>query len=298
MSLLPRSSDLPARRVSKLRAAFTLVELLVVIGIIAILVSLLLPALNKAREQAKSIVCESNEKQLLLAFQMYVGENKGATPHFPPVGMTYPGTTPYDRSHAYFMQPGAGRGGAIRYDVGPFWQYLSPIRYGPVNPGPTETTTPPDSLTRPMNCPTDLVELRYVANSGTDMAASFRRNFSYSWNGQLSNVAWGGSAPHDSQVVTRITQIIHNSQKIILCEEAHPNDGWCFIGFQGGNQDDTPTIRHNGRGNYGFADGHVESLGPTDIGYHTVYHEVDDATPVTPQDINARFFRLRSDSAN
>jgi prepilin-type processing-associated H-X9-DG protein len=63
--------------------AFTLVELLVVIGIIAVLVSMLLPALNRSREQARRVACASNLKQLGAAIHMYAGENKGKTPqHF------------------------------------------------------------------------------------------------------------------------------------------------------------------------------------------------------------------------
>jgi prepilin-type N-terminal cleavage/methylation domain-containing protein/prepilin-type processing-associated H-X9-DG protein len=57
--------------------AFTLVELLVVIGIIAILVSILLPSLSAARASAKKIACAANLKQMGTAFHMYLSEHKG-----------------------------------------------------------------------------------------------------------------------------------------------------------------------------------------------------------------------------
>ena len=64
------------------RRAFTLVELLVVVGIIAILISVLLPALNRARESANKVKCLSNMKQVGLAYLMYAQDNKGTLPCF------------------------------------------------------------------------------------------------------------------------------------------------------------------------------------------------------------------------
>ena len=63
------------------RRGFTLVELLVVIGIIAVMVSILLPSLGRAREAANQTECLSNLRQLGAAFVMYTNENKGKFPY-------------------------------------------------------------------------------------------------------------------------------------------------------------------------------------------------------------------------
>ena len=270
----------PARRPRG--SGFTLVELLVVIGIIAVLVSMLLPALNRAREQARSIVCQANMKQLLLAFNMYVSEHKGATPLFPPVPGTYPGTDGPTRSLAYYTDGG----GNLRYDVGALWPYVSTGPRRPVD----ATAPPPNALYGVMNCPSD-----------TPPRAGFSpfRNFSYSWNAQFWNITGYGYGPNfavgDTHPVSRINHIRESSHKIILEEEVAPNDGWSVIGLGPGNPADTPAFRHIGRGSWGFADAHVESLQPADIGYSTVQNPSQPEVPVNTNRI-AYYFHLQSNT--
>lgn len=93
-----RTPSHPSQNQRTFRPAFTLIELLVVVAIIALLLSILLPALGSARSQAKTVVCASNMHQMLLAMKYYSDDMRGYLPWIPgwPPSYIY---GPYQQNH-------------------------------------------------------------------------------------------------------------------------------------------------------------------------------------------------------
>src|ERR1051325_5731921 len=132
------------------RKAFTLVELLVVIGIIALLISILLPTLGRARESANRVACGANLKQLGTAFLMYTNDYKGA-----------------------FPAPGA----AVRGEDWIYWQSNRNINDGALVKYLGKSFTP-----NVYRCPSDLLQNNILGNRSYA--------YSYSINFNITGYPW------------------------------------------------------------------------------------------------------------
>lgn len=224
------------------RKAFTLVELLVVIGIIALLIAILMPVLGRAREQANWVKCLSNMRQLGQAFMMYTNNNKG---FFPRAGAN---GDPLD--WIYWQDTPPGTNPNLSIDRCPLAPYLGI----PVN-------------RELLKCPSDTGARR----SGVIY------EFSYSSNYLITRLPAGYNAyPGESSNPLRITEIVNSSDKILLIDETSEtvDDGcWAWMSQLGLGQN-IISVRHMkrqeqrqlltqpnaGLGNVCFADFHAEYI--------------------------------------
>lgn len=275
----------PRRFVHHRRVArgFTLVELLVVIGIIALLISILLPALSKARESANKVKCLSNVRQIVMAFSGYTQDNKGAFPF-----MALAGGNPYDEDWVWWQKTNNRIDDIAFHGIGP---YLNLSKGSKV-----------------LTCPSDEVTFRARMNGGDPYPFSYSLNncFTSAWNNPgpplHAGGSWGGiGGSEDLCIAAKITQVKSTSEKILIMEEDERtiDDGngslYCvpahlhFLNLLALRHDpdkrkladvppsDNGTIPNpDGKGVVGFCDGHADYV---ERAYaHSKNHGVHDAT--------------------
>jgi prepilin-type processing-associated H-X9-DG protein/prepilin-type N-terminal cleavage/methylation domain-containing protein len=254
--------------------AFTLVELLVVIGIIALLISVLLPALSKARQAGQAVKCLSNLRQINIAMTLFAQANRGALPQVGTGSVT--GTEPFDIDGVTTQVNVLWFGGFYNgnADTGTFYApaaMLAPY-WGTADVGGCPASDDVRDLSRKGYGPVD-----YAYNS------IFARHKEWS--------AAPIGPPNRNGLGVKLSAIRRSSEKAVVWDSmrvnagvmqrtpfGYPSTGNVFTGgaepnFQG---------RHNGLGNVGWADGHASAVAP----YYF------DALPGGPNPADAKRLRI------
>lgn len=268
LAVCPPHSGVPLRERNcgrEKRVSFTLIELLVVIAIIAILASLLLPALKQARDAAHNAACKSNERQIGIALFSYAADNNGAFP----MGAD---ARAEPRSWELALQPHiggpdltAGVPNVVSHPGG----HPRPVLYCPANIRPTATLGG-GPLDEPSNqWPTwNQYRRSYAMVAGIP-----------TWPESKGVGVYRGANPvFDGVRNVRMAEVRAPSETYAVVEKDHDQYDDNFIGAQSRSvmrEDSGPglfnpvgvTAYHGGdkRANYLFADGHVTSLNVYDI---------------------------------
>jgi prepilin-type processing-associated H-X9-DG protein/prepilin-type N-terminal cleavage/methylation domain-containing protein len=230
---------------------FTLVELLVVIGIIAVLISLLLPALNKARTQAMSINCQSNLRQIYAAMVMYANDNQGAL--VPNGGRYIYGSQYTFRSWDYYIAAG---------------HYLGGRTIPRATPGITPDITDEVDVAvgaQVMACPAALdptQQIPYVGEcfgyGGWIRDPWYFGTAGYIWKLKGGNISWVTDFPHYWPVQAERFLLLLDS---IRGDFSIPSWGWeQFWAATADYPELGINCRHAKTANCLFMDGHVEAL--------------------------------------
>ena len=208
------------------RGAFTLIEILVVIGIIALLSAILFPALAKARENGRKVVCVSNMKSLGTAFSLYAQD----------YGNRYPFAAQLQKWADGGAWVAGGEGGVPK-------DYNGTSEFGLANPTTFETIAgheayPEKGALFPYSKSAQI----YVCPSAKDGNV---KKLSYSMNCAVAGIA--------------ITRIREADKIVLLVDEGDTiNDGYLWATNNSGSTDSL-FKGHNGSGNLLFTDGHVKS---------------------------------------